>query len=327
MVKDYHNMFHSFFNHEKKLSSTYKPVFLRALLDVGDLHDPHKAKNLPGKEWLERKNGKLHIDLNFIATRFAKYYWDMEHSFRLRQSQDPRDANIIKLIKSIDDPNKKPPTISELSKNNMAEFRRIVIRNSIKREVLVHLLTNMKDLYKKTSSTTIVLDDDIVEFLHHHKIMLRKGITSVLAKYLEKLNRMTPQIANKIDTEQIHRPTLKPAIHLLMNKWQKSRCFYCARKFEKPHVDHVIPFNYVFATDPYNCTLACPQCNCEKHDMLPHRDFFSDVLDRNNKNLKSLQNMNSTYSEESYTQLFEACVTEYNRSSFFTPSARLSTGN
>lgn len=319
MPPDYHEMFQRFFNRDTRLASTYKPVFLRSLLDVGDLHDPQKSATLPGKEWLTRKDGKLHVDLNFIAIRFAKYYWDMEYSFRLRQSQDPQDANIIRLIKNAHNSDKKPPTILELSKNNMAEFRKMVIRNSIKKEVLVHLKTDMKDLYKKTSSSTITLDDDIIEFLHQHKIILRKGLTSVLAKYLEKLNRMTPQIANKIDTEQIHRPTLKPELILLMKKWQKSHCFYCEREFEKPHVDHVIPFNYVFTTDPYNCTLACPQCNCEKSDMLPDKDLFSNVLVRNGRNSEHLKTLNSAYSEDSYQRLFDACAAEYNGSKFFTP--------
>ena len=264
MSKDYLQMFNRFFSKEGRMASTYKPVFLRAILDIGDLYDSRTAQKLVGNQWLERKDGKVFVDLNFVAVRFAKYYWDMEYSFRLRQSQDPQDANITRLIKSIHDPQKKPPTIDELSSDKMEQFRAKVITKSIKPEVLVHLLTDMKGFYKKTDSKIIALDEDVIEFLHTHKILLKKGINSSLAKYLEKLNRMTPQIANKIDNELKSRISLKAEIQLWMNQQQDSRCFYCEQKFQRPHVDHVIPFNYVFSTDPYNCTLGLPAMQLHK---------------------------------------------------------------
>ncbi len=302
MPNNYLSMFNRFFSNAGRMSSTYKPVFLRALLDIGDLHDPQKAKNLIGKNWLERKNGRLLVDLNFIAVRFAKYYWDMGYSFRLRQSQDPQDANITRLIKNFHDPEKKPPTIKELSEDKMEGFRDMVIKKSIKPEVLIHLLTDMNDLYKKTDSKTITLDENVIEFLHTHKILLRNGLTSVLAKYLEKLNHMTPQISNKIDSERINRTNLNDDIQLQMRKWQESKCFYCKNEFQRPHVDHVIPYNYVFSTEMYNCTLACQHCNCTKSDMLPTKPLFDDVLERNQEITDYLKNTNSFYNDPKIKQ-------------------------
>ena len=301
------------------MSSTYKPVFLRALLDIGDLHDPDKSKNLIGEQWLKREDDQILVDLNFIATRFAKYYWDMEYSFRLRQSQDPQDVNIIKLIKAIRKPDKKPPTVKELSSEKMQSFRTSVINKSIKREVLVHLRTDMKDLYKKTDSKTISLNEDVIEFLHTHKTLLRKGLNNVLAKYLEKLNRLTPQILNKIDNEEKKRTALKEEIRIKMDQWQGSQCFYCNNKLHRPHVDHVIPFNYIFATDTYNCTLACQQCNCTKSDMLPDEDLFDKVIERNRELTDYLKIITPTYDEKSYIRLFDACKEEYNDGRFFNP--------
>ena len=301
------------------MSSTYKPVFLRALLDIGDLYDSDKSKNLIGSQWLRYEGDQILIDLNFIAARFAKYYWDMEYSFRLRQSQDPQDVNVTRLIKEIHEPGKKPPTVKELSSDNMQVFRTSVINKSIKREVLVHLRTDMKDLYKKTDSKTISLDKDVVEFLHTHKTLLKKGLNSVLAKYLEKLNRLTPQILNKIDNEDKKRTVLKEEIRIKMSRWQDSQCFYCNNKLYRPHVDHVIPFNYIFTTDLYNCTLACQQCNCTKSDMLPDLDLFDKVIDRNRKHTDYLKTINLQYDEKSYIRLFDACSDEYNGGRFFNP--------
>ena len=319
MPQDYLQMFNRFFNKEGRMSSTYKPVFLRALLDMGDLYDSTKAKKLVGNQWIERKDDKLLVNLEFIAVRFAKYYWDMEYSFRLRQSQDPQDANITRLIKSFHEPGDKPPTIKDLSGKEMEQFRKKVVARSIKPEVLVHLLTDMVGFYKKIDSQRIEFDADIIEFLYTHKILLRKGINNVLSKYLEKLNRMTPRISNKIDSEQIKRTALNVEMQLRMNKWQKSRCFYCEYTFEKYHVDHVVPFNYVFSTDSYNCVLACQQCNCTKSDMLPTKKLFASAVTRNQEINDYLQQINARYNEKSYKSLFDACAEEYNGGKFFSP--------
>ena len=319
MSKNYIQMFNRFFNNSGRMSSTYKPVFLRALLDVGDLYDPTNVGKLIGSEWLERKEGKILVNLNFIAIRFAKYYWDMEYSFRLRQSQDPQDANITRLIKDIHEPGKVPPTVKELAAEGMEHFRKLVIDRSIKREVLVHLLTDMQGLYKKTDSSTISLDDDVIEFLHVHKTIIRRGLTNVLAKYLEKLNRMTPQISNKIDCDDKRRQPLKAEIQASMNKWQDSKCFYCKDRLRRANVDHIIPYNYVFTTDIYNCALACQQCNCTKSDMLPTAKIFEDVLERNRGIIDYLSKWNHEYNEESYKRLFDTCVEEYNGDVFFSP--------
>lgn len=305
------------------MSSTYKPVFLRALLDIGDLSNVQKTDKLAGRQWLELKNDNVLVDLNFIAIRFAKYYWDMEYSFRLKQSQDPQDANITRIIRATHKKGKKPPTIEELATEKMSSFRSIVISKSIRPEVLKHLLSDMDGLYRKTDSRTISLDKSIIQFLYEHKIILRKSINNVLTKYLERLNRMTPQIANKIDCVSRSRPRLSHERRMWLKKWQRSRCFYCDAELQKEHVDHVVPFNYVFATDLYNCTLACQQCNCQKSDMLPNRDLFDNVVKRNKRVIEYLNQPSSTYDEEAYVHLFDVCEKEYNRGLFFSPKARL----
>lgn len=320
MAKNYAGMFGRFFSKENRMASTYKPVFLRSILDMGDLHDTSKAKELVGRQWLECKNGKIRMDLNFVAVRFAKYYWDMEYSFRLRQSQDPQDANITRLIKAVHESGKKPPKLKDLAKNGMGNFRTEVIRRSIKPEVLIHLLTDMKDLYTKVDAYTIEFDEDIIDFLYKHKIILRKGLNNSIAKYLEKLNGGTPKIAHKIDADNMSRPVLKADISAKLGKIQDSRCFYCKRGFTRSHVDHVIPYNYVFSTDPHNCVHACQQCNCAKSDRLPVEDLFCDVLVRNRTIDNYLNTLKVPYEEESYQRLFKACIKEYNGDDdFFDP--------
>lgn len=316
----YRAMFTRFFN-SSKMSSTYKPVFLKALLDVGDLDDPSKAGKIVGRKWLREEDGKLFVKLDFVAVRFAKYYWDMEHTFKLKQSHSPDDANVLKIIRGALDHHKKPPTVAALANDRMAGFRTDVIQRSIRPQVLKRLPNDMPSLYKKENANEISLGAEIVEYAHQHKAMLTHGLNYVIAKYLEKINRGTPNIAKKVSHHlgPIHRPQLCRKSVGDMRGWQDSRCFYCGRKYEAHHVDHVIPFNFVFSTDLYNCVLACQRCNCKKSDILPDKDRFGEVLERNLEKRDYMAKRRIAYSNESYNLLFETCVVEYNGHKFFKP--------
>ena len=318
---EFAQMFNQFFKNSSRMASTYKPIFLRSLLDIGALADPGQKEKLVGKDWLKIKDGKIFVNLNFIAIRFAKYYWDMEYSFRLRQSQDRQDANITRIVRSAHDSHKKPPTIRELSGDDMEFFRKQVITKSLKPEVLVHLQTDMARLYKKTDSNTISLDADIIDFFHTYKTTITYGLNYVTAKYLEKINNNVPNITRKVehDPTKQTRKALPSEIQLKMKNWQESKCLYCKNEFESHHVDHVIPFNFVFSTEPFNCVLACQQCNCTKSDMLPDKSLFADVLDRNNEIESFLDEQKTTYDEDKYKILFDTCVAEYNGNKFFKP--------
>ena len=320
--EDFSEMFSTFFNNSSRMASTYKPVFLRALLDIGDLVDSKKDKEIIGEKWLEKKDDRLLIDLNFIAIRFVKFYWDMEYSFHLRQSQDLQDANIIRIIREKHDPRKKPPTIKELASEDMTEFRKTVITKSMRREVIVHLKTDMDNLYQKINSNTLSVDLDLIDFLHIHKTTLKFGLNYVISKYLEKINHNIPRITTKVecDLDRPSRTTLNKETQLKMEKLQKNVCFYCKKEMNRYHVDHVIPFNFVFSTEPYNCVLACQECNCTKSDLLPIESIFcDDVLVRNRANIEILNNKWSSYDEQKYHTLYNSCKVEYNGDKFFHP--------
>ena len=113
---------------------------------------------------------------------------------------------------------------------------------------------------------------------------------------------------------------LKKETQLRMERLQEDVCFYCQQELGKYHVDHVIPFNFVFSTEAYNCVLACQQCNCTKSDLLPVEPIFCDVLDRNRINIKILNERYSPYQEKKYQTLYNSCMVEYNRDRLFEPS-------
>ncbi|MCE2499034.1 MAG: hypothetical protein J4F28_08660 [Nitrosopumilaceae archaeon] len=166
-------MFNNFFQ-TGQMTSTYKAVFLRALTDIGK----YGRDDLIGKQWVDHRGDEIRMDLDFIAVRLAKYYWDMEIAFRLRHIPEkmanpkrPLDDNrMIELIRretkklvneGVIEPG-KPPTLALLASPSMKEIRKKVTKH-VMVEVLQHLPKNMPDLYTRVRGRNqILLDPDIV---------------------------------------------------------------------------------------------------------------------------------------------------------------------
>ncbi len=233
------DMFNDFFK-KGNMASTYKPVFLRALTDIGK-YDDH---NLIGREWIHHEAGGIKLELDFIAIRFIKYYWDMEIAFRMKhmpiRMADPNNPiedtlNIIKLIRDKASDMKRnaainiinnmspetlneskqisseiqnslellnPPTLDVIASDEMKKFREDVINKSIKPEVLKNLLTDMPDLYQRVRAENyILLDSSTIGFMKKFYLIIRKALNCVLAEHLEKNNPSARHIAIKIDSE------------------------------------------------------------------------------------------------------------------------------
>jgi len=279
------------FASDRRFSGTYKPVFLKSLLDLGKYKEDESNGGLVGSEWVHMQDDKVIVDLNFVATRFLKYYWDMEYSFKFRQSSNRNDANIRKIIRRITvNEDKKPPTREQIANSDNDELRKEVIMESMKREVMKHILTPMPNLFEKVKGRpmSIKFDRNIIGFFDRHRDTVLSIINHKLVVELEKYNSMTPRIATKVSYEHAVRPPI-PKIdkHLVLWSQGDERCFYCNEPRNKTHFDHVIPYNHVGSHDVYNIVASCQECNCSKHDKLPTSDLFDKVVGRNNS-LKSM---------------------------------------
>lgn len=88
-----------------RMSSTYKPVLAGALVDAGLWGEDD---GLVGRQWIRGEgDGRVSVGLDFVAIRFAKFYWDMVVGFAARHTPermaDPNDPkkdtlNIVKVI-------------------------------------------------------------------------------------------------------------------------------------------------------------------------------------------------------------------------------------
>lgn len=319
---EYVRMFNTFFT-RARMTATYKTVLLRSLLDLGKYEVHGSNSKLQGNEWVEADEDEVVLDLNFIAARFIKYYWDMDHSFKLKQTTNHNDARIVQIVRKHREKRKltKPPTLDELVSDSSKQIREETIE-LLKKQPLHYLKkSNMQKLYELLPESKIKLNSNIIPFLKQHRIIIRNGLNHKLAIKLESLNKSVPQVAAKIDEENHPSRILHPQARKLIDNEQQQRCFYCDKPYttaKKRHIDHVIPFNYIFATDTYNCVAACIKCNLKKHDRLPICKFFDSVVNRNGNFRNQLSRFPNVvkrsfadYDDLWYTKTYRACYADY----------------
>jgi hypothetical protein len=99
--------FNTFFNKSEKLSSTYKPVFVKSLIAISD-YDEQNSHRLIGHRWITKHDNKLRVDLNFIAIWYISYFCDLYFKFKLKQSHTPQDANINRILGALKNISKTP---------------------------------------------------------------------------------------------------------------------------------------------------------------------------------------------------------------------------
>ena len=149
--QSYLSFINSFFIREK-FSSTYKPFLLKSLIDLSEY--THQSPTIAGYRWIEKDGDTLKVDLNFVAIRFIKLYWDLYFKFKLKQSSTPRDVNINRTLLGLrKDFERKTPTLDTLESDRYATERKDVIQQSLKPEVLPRLDPD-EDLYEIVSGTS-----------------------------------------------------------------------------------------------------------------------------------------------------------------------------
>lgn len=200
---DYEKMFQNFYDNGH-MDSTYKGVFLYALTDVGN----YDCEDLVGKTWLNLEGSKIRVELDFIAIRFAKYYWDVFHTNvrhipkNMADNLDPEldDINIFKIIKTEIKNKNVVPNLHELSTPNMEKFRKSVINQSIRREVLKHILKDLDGLYEKIPKKNhILIDKELIGFMKENMDNIRANIEIKINAHLESINPKINQIQYSID--------------------------------------------------------------------------------------------------------------------------------
>jgi len=295
MISEFNRFFSS-----KSLASTYKPTFLKCLLDLGDYKEDE------GSQWVSEDGDSLIVDLNFVAARFLRYYWTLRFKFKLKQEATAKRIAVYRILEEYEDQIgvKSTPSKSLMCSEQFKDLRFKTIQDGIKPQVLHKLLNDCKIYSINKGSTSIVIKKETVEYMKSNKKILEAALNHVLAEYLEKINS-SPNISRKLE-EKIPRTILKKDEFAKITAMEKS-CFYCGKKDERYAQEHFIPWNFIFDTQNFNIVAACNECNSSKNDKLSDSIYLKKILARN-ANLEKLQ---FGYSSEYFKNLYDSCLREY----------------
>lgn len=294
MISEFNRFFSS-----RTLASTYKPTFLKCLLDLADY------KQDEGAQWVSENNDTVTVDLNFVAARFLRYYWPLRFKFRLKQEATAKPIAVYRILEQYESQigAKSTPSKKLMCSGKLSELRLKTIREGIKPQVL-HRLLNDCNIYT-INGNSITLKKETVQYIKDNKKVLESALNHTIAEYLEKCNS-SPNISTKLE-EKITRTTLKTHEFDKITSMQDHHCFYCGKKGEPFAQEHFIPWNFIFDTQNFNIIAACHTCNSSKNDKLADFEYLEKLLDRNDR----LDKLPYGYSREFLRNLYQSCRLEY----------------
>ena len=130
----------------------------------------------------------------------------------------------------------------------------------------------------------IELNYDAHAFFKENYHELTKVLIFEWAKFLEKTN-FTPRLIAKIEGLGQHKRNS-------LNKFKKdllqqsgSKCFYCNKSVnvDDIHIDHFIPWSYVYEDAIWNLVISCTDCNLKKSDYLAPKACVKKIEKRNHQ--------------------------------------------
>lgn len=279
----------------------------RALLDIS-------AKPERGRE----------VSLEELAMRFIDYFWYQVALFRLRQSASKESEPLIsRHLRQLNlSPGKAAKGPAILDAQTTAKIRDELIRGGFVyvlpcfHNVRRNRVENPRFYERKRGG--IVINEEAWTFLRSEGPLLRDQLLFHWARWLENFNG-APRIASKLAYSGRQRRSSLRLIGQRL-KAEQASCFYCPETLgEDYHVDHVIPWAYLFQDPLWDLVLACPTCNLRKSDTLPQREALGRLIERNDRlllvddwrrdmahSLQSLPGYAEGSLSQALTRLFEA---------------------
>ena len=289
-------------------NNTYKFALARFLLDYC-----HGGSDM-----------ETNIRYSNIAEKFFEYYWMQECKFKLRQGPVNHEPVVIQAIRKKFKKEYYPQRFEKIKKEYPQNVRECIcqIKNECFDDVIPRFEDDAEQYFgrKRTRPSKrrifydylaqeygdssnnkkidpkggIMLNPHAVKFLRdNHEVLLRMVILEWI-KFLEKRNFGIPRMAEKISKHVSgNRNTTKFKKDLVSFS---VRCFYCScpLKHEEAHVDHVLPYDYVGATDLWNLVLACQKCNCTKSNHLPPVHYITRLAGRNDQYRKQITKLDKS---------------------------------
>lgn len=281
---DLNRAFLSILDHGSK-DNTYKFALARALLD--HCRDHADASDNP-----------LEVPYVYFADKFMRYYFHQEYKFRIRQNFHPeRPPRAISILHATFGAT-APGEIDLLEKDSVEKARRRFLTGIFgharsKTSLVIPRFQNVRGypsgglggvFYEYDDDAQVLtLRPEAFAFLRRNHAVLSKAVLAEWAKFLERINPSLPMLVAKIERDEATRGQLAGYRRLYLRHW--CHCFYCGDRLERGHihVDHLIPWSYLFDDNAWNLVLACQDCNLKKGGSLPQEEFRDDLIERNRR--------------------------------------------
>jgi len=298
-----------------KKDNTYKFALAKYLLDL--------SKTIKNEQ-------DILISYQDISEAFLKYYWIQECKYKIKQDFKKNSQPVVITIIQKYCGQDYIPTSYEKYFKNRKEIRKSIIQD-IEANCLKDVIprfqpkeynkfyshnhtvsANGKKFYMPIKAKrNIILNIDAIMFLKNNYDLLYKSLILEWAKFLEKTN-FTPRLISKIEN-------LGDNKRNSLNKYKKilmkidNLCFYCNENLndKKIHIDHFIPWSYIFEDEIWNLVLSCSSCNLKKSDYLATEECLSKISNRNIINKLSVINKDIT---EYYYNCKKSGFLEYSNS-------------
>jgi hypothetical protein len=302
-----------------KKDNTYEFALARFLLDYSYSLDEAYIRNSIADNKTET------INLSFAAKAFLKYYWHQICKYKIKQNYNTKKPPlIVKIMHDVFGRKYIPESLESMPKEKIVNAETEILRRCF-----IEVIPRFQNIPEgiKVSSMKIFYEYDkhfiyvkptALKFFKENYSLLSKANMLEWAKSLEKINLGLPMLISKIENGERYRGSLEKFKLILLKYFDT--CFYCnstlSTKKQMIHVDHFIPWSYVFEDELWNLVLTCRGCNLKKHSSLPSEKFIYKLVERNNEHShtiaplkKSLFRLDpETNYERAITKHFQNCL-------------------
>jgi len=289
-------------------TNTYKFALAKFLLDY--------SKNQKLKE------SNYQINYNEIAVKFLEYYWFQECKYKFKQDfNKDKMPKIIHIIQKycgteyISESFEKYFKDKESIKLQMIEeiekkcFNDVIPRfqPKDKNDYYQHFHKSVKSgNYSSSEKSYIILSKEALVCFKQEYEILSKILVLEWAKFLEKTN-FTPKLISKIERMKDPKRNSLIKFRTMLMEMNKE-CFYCGTILDQEniHIDHFIPWSYIYEDEIWNLVPSCSRCNLIKSDSLPPKNCLIKIEYRNKTyQLRKENSSISDYYENCYKAGFK----------------------
>jgi len=292
--------------------NTYKFALARFLLDY---------------IWKMKPASDVKISYEKIAEAFLKYYWNQIVVYKIKQDfKTKKLPQIVTLLtertlhvsehfepffKKEENIFLKHQLIDKIHKTCLKDviprFQRENKQNIYSHNVVLttHTKTPRYYLPAKEKQYIVLKKSAIQEILRSHSLLFETLILE-WARFLEKTN-FTPRLIQKV--ERISNPQRSSLFKFKkLLSTESNVCFYCGKSLSsesnKIHVDHFIPWSYVFEDDVLNLVLSCDSCNLKKSNRLVSKKYLNKLLEYK---LQDLSENEQAFAKKKLIEYYDNC--------------------